>query len=79
MTESRVYEMENTFSPSLHMDLKRDLSMGKRASGDNITLVDGPLFERYQFFTPGSSQDNNPSIANHDHDANDMQVYLWAS
>ena len=47
--------MENVFSPSLHMGLKRDLSTEQRDSSDNITLIDGPLFERYQFLSPGLS------------------------
>ncbi|MCJ1483605.1 hypothetical protein MMC06_003773 [Schaereria dolodes] len=53
IAENRVYEMENVFSPSLHMGLKRDLSTEQRDSSDNITLIDGPLFERYQFLSPG--------------------------
>ncbi|KAI9697592.1 MAG: hypothetical protein M1836_004542 [Candelina mexicana] len=47
------YEMEESFPSGFHTDLKRDFSIHKRTDGDNTTLVDGPLFERYQFFTPG--------------------------
>ena len=46
------YQMENSMSPLGHVELKRDLSAHQQAPG-NITLVDGPLFERYQYFTPG--------------------------
>ncbi|KAI9717522.1 MAG: hypothetical protein M1812_004663 [Candelaria pacifica] len=47
------YEMEESFPSGFHTDLKRDFSVRERSDGDNTTLVDGPLFERYQFFTPG--------------------------
>ncbi|KAL8990054.1 MAG: hypothetical protein Q9177_001202, partial [Variospora cf. flavescens] len=43
-----------------HMELKRDLLTTKRAdsiitttTGGNVTLIDGPLFERYAFLSPG--------------------------
>ncbi|RMD44262.1 hypothetical protein DV735_g801, partial [Chaetothyriales sp. CBS 134920] len=41
--------------PSLHLDLKRGTKRQHpvRRSSDDNTLVDGPLFHRYQFFTPG--------------------------
>ena len=46
--------MDQTFASPGHMELKRDFSAHKRdTSNGNITLPDGPLFERYQFFTPG--------------------------
>ncbi|KAI9818203.1 MAG: hypothetical protein M1827_000828 [Pycnora praestabilis] len=51
--EVKTYEMEETFPSAIHTDLKRDFSIHSRAAGSNETLVDGPLFERYQFFTPG--------------------------
>ena len=35
------------------MELKRDFANHKRASGENVTLPEGPLFERYQFLSPG--------------------------
>ncbi|KAI9875445.1 MAG: hypothetical protein M1830_008470 [Pleopsidium flavum] len=53
VSESRVYEMDDTFASSVHMDLKRDFSIHDRVSSDNTTLSSGPLFEKYQFFTPG--------------------------
>ena len=40
------------------MELKRDLSHQKRASDGNISLPIGPLFERYQYLSPG----NIPSL-----------------
>jgi hypothetical protein len=39
---------------AMHVDLKRDL--GRRAGGkvfENQTMVDGALFEKYQFLSPG--------------------------
>lgn len=51
--EFQVYEMDSTFAAPLHMDLKRDFSVRPSNSSGNDTLVDGPLFERYQFLTPG--------------------------
>lgn len=51
--ESESYEMDAQFQVPVHMDLKRDLSNHKRASDGNITLPDGPLFERYQYLSPG--------------------------
>lgn len=45
--------MDSLFQAPVHMELKRDLSHQKRASDGNITLPNGPLFERYQYFTPG--------------------------
>ncbi|KAL8996682.1 MAG: hypothetical protein Q9169_003854 [Polycauliona sp. 2 TL-2023] len=54
--EAEVYEMDSSFSSSQsHMGIKRDLGMyGKRADDNgNVTLPDAPLFEKYQYFTPG--------------------------
>ena len=50
--ESGSYQMDNSMSPLGHLDLKRDLSARQQAP-KNVTLVDGPLFERYQYLTPG--------------------------
>lgn len=51
--DSESYEMDSQFQAHLHTELKRDLSHQKRAADGNITLPDGPLFERYQYLTPG--------------------------
>lgn len=55
--EPAGYEMESDIQESLHTDLKRNL--GARLASDNKTenqtMIDGPLFDRYQFFTPGES------------------------
>jgi hypothetical protein len=48
----KQYEMYDYNQP-LHTDLKRDIRPEPLKSTDNQTLVDGPLFERYQFLTPG--------------------------
>ena len=53
--EVESYEMDAQFQAPVHMELKRDFSNHKRASDGNITLPDGPLFERYQFLSPGMS------------------------
>lgn len=50
--EPESYEMDTTFGSPVHMELKRDFSSHRRASS-NVTLPAGPLFERYQFFSPG--------------------------
>ena len=47
--------MDTQFQAPVHMELKRDFSDNKRASDGNITLPDGPLFERYQYLSPGTS------------------------
>lgn len=52
--EAESYEMDAQFQAPVHMELKRDFSNHKRASDSNITLPDGPLFERYQYLTPGN-------------------------
>lgn len=49
------YEMESDIQETLHSDLKRNLG-ARVASGnktENQTMIDGPLFDKYQFFTPG--------------------------
>lgn len=49
------YEMDTDIQEALHTDLKRNL--GRRLAGsdktENQTMIDGPLFDKYQFFTPG--------------------------
>lgn len=52
--EPEPYEMDALFQAPVHMELRRDLSHQKRASDGNITLPNGPLFERYQYLSPGS-------------------------
>ncbi|KAL8870595.1 MAG: hypothetical protein Q9174_003400 [Haloplaca sp. 1 TL-2023] len=53
--DQQIYEMDTSFSSQHHMEIKRDVDghtvMGKRA--ENISLPDAPLFERYQYFSPG--------------------------
>ena len=51
-TEPEPYEMDTTFGAPVHMDLKRDFAAHPRAA-TNVTLPDGPLFARYQYFSPG--------------------------
>ena len=53
--EAKEYVMESEIEHLFHTDLKRDLSSHQMQRRDNITLPDGGLFEKYQFFTPGES------------------------
>ena len=46
--------MDSLFQAPVHLELKRDMSHQKRASDANVTLPNGPLFERYQYLTPGA-------------------------
>ena len=50
---------------TLHLDLKRDLSTHTFAKRENITLPDGGLFERYQYFTPGMLPSTSKVIIYH--------------
>ena len=50
--KANQYEMYNDDQP-LHSDLKRDVRPAVIKTQRNITMVDGPLFERYQFLSPG--------------------------
>ncbi len=76
VSESRVYEMDETFPSSVHMDLKRDFSIHELASSGNTTLSSGPLFEKYQFFTPGEFQIPHDNL---DLIADDFLRYLYGS
>ena len=51
--EASKYEMETPLEEIMHLDLKRDVDFRPRQSSSNQTLVDGPLFEKYQFLSPG--------------------------
>ena len=55
------YQMDSSMSPLGHMELKRDLESHVQ-SASNVTLVDGPLFERYQYLTPGKHHPNNLGV-----------------
>lgn len=50
--KANQYEMNNYDQP-LQSDLKRDVRPAIIKRQSNLTLVDGPLFERYQFLSPG--------------------------
>jgi hypothetical protein len=53
-SEFKAYEPE--FSAPVHMDMKRAIERQVvRASKGNSTSDNRPLFEKYQFFTPGKS------------------------
>ena len=51
--EPVAYEMDTPMSPMAHIELKRSLGLEERNGTSNITLPSGPLFEKYQYFTPG--------------------------
>jgi hypothetical protein len=53
IADTGLYEMVSQVQETLHIDLRRDLSSGLQKRANNETLVDGPLFDRYQFLTPG--------------------------
>src|SRR3954470_9006259 len=48
--EPPPYEMDDPFEGVLHTDLKRDLSAHGKNRTQNSNL---PLFEKYQFLSPG--------------------------
>lgn len=50
---SADYLMDSEVQDPLHMEMKRDLGSGLRRRASNQTIIDGPLFDKYQFFTPG--------------------------
>jgi hypothetical protein len=50
----KIYEMDEPYPSALHQDLRRDIKYDPLKSSSNHTTQDGlPLFEKYQFFTPG--------------------------
>jgi hypothetical protein len=50
----KVYEMDDPYPSALHQDLRRDIKYEPLKSSSNSTMQDGlPLFEKYQFFSPG--------------------------
>ncbi|KAM0558426.1 hypothetical protein ACHAPJ_004616 [Fusarium lateritium] len=51
VSEKTVYESE--FVEPVHMDLKRDVLDGTSKAGNNTKYDNRPLFQKYQFFTPG--------------------------
>lgn len=73
--EPESYEMDAQSQMPVHMDLKRDFSNNKRASDGNITLPDGPLFERYQYLSPGTF----PSMGRvvEQYIDNSVQAFSW--
>ena len=50
----KVYEMDDPYPSALHQDLRRDIKYEPLKSSSDSTMQDGlPLFEKYQFFSPG--------------------------
>ena len=54
--DGHLYEMDEPYPSALHTDLKRDLNAHKRQSDNNEMQAGLPLFEKYQFVTPGMSK-----------------------
>ncbi|KAL8945662.1 MAG: hypothetical protein Q9222_007832 [Ikaeria aurantiellina] len=57
--EEAIYEMDTSFSSQHNMAIHRDFNTHAKRDGDdiqkqNITLPNAPLFEKYQYFTPGT-------------------------
>lgn len=50
--DGHAYEMDEPYS-ALHTDLKRDLEMHEQQSNEDNPQAGLPLFEQYQFLTPG--------------------------
>ena len=51
----RIYEMDEPYPSALHQDLRRDIKYEPLKSSGNHTMQDGlPLFEKYQFLSPGT-------------------------
>jgi len=54
--DDKIYEMDEPYPSALHQDLKRDIKYEPLKSSSNHTMQDGlPLFEKYQFLSPGKS------------------------
>lgn len=51
--EKLSFEMDREFQEPLHTNLKRDVAIHQPRKVGNQTIVEGPLFEKYQFFSPG--------------------------
>lgn len=50
----RIYEMDEPYPSALHQGLRRDIKYEPLKSSGNHTMQDGlPLFEKYQFLSPG--------------------------
>ncbi|KAM0721662.1 hypothetical protein Q7P37_002587 [Cladosporium fusiforme] len=48
------YEMDEPYPSALHQDLKRDIKYSPQKGGNSTSTQDGlPLFEKYQFLSPG--------------------------
>jgi hypothetical protein len=52
-SEASRYETETPLVEAMHLDLKRDADVGPGQSHSSQTIADGPLFEKYQFLSPG--------------------------
>ena len=53
-TDGHLYEMDEPYPSAYHTDLKRDLHVHKRESNNSDMQNGLPLFEKYQFLTPGT-------------------------
>lgn len=46
-------DLDGEFQEALHIDLRRDVATHQAKKVGNQTIVEGPLFVKYQFFSPG--------------------------
>lgn len=77
---SHFYEMDEPYPSALHQDLKRDIVYSPAEKSGNSTSSQAglPLFEKYQFLTPGmSSKLIYPSrIAGKENQANAVAFWI---
>jgi hypothetical protein len=60
---AKIYEMDEPYPSALHQGLKRDNEFEPFKSNGNKTMQDGlPLFEKYQFLSPGKKELRQASI-----------------
>ena len=58
--ESYIYEMDaDVYQDTIHIDLKRDMSSHSRETDEEASNL--PLFEIYQFLSPGSYSFTKPA------------------
>lgn len=54
--EKLSFDVSGEFQDLLHMDLRRDVATHEGKKIGNQTIMEGPLFVKYQFFSPGRFQ-----------------------
>jgi len=54
-----VYEMDEPYPSAMHQGLKRDIKYEPLKSGNHSMQAGLPLFEKYQFLSPGKLLENH--------------------